>query len=86
MPGVKPEPVPDCAAGYLKAKTEMARARCEAQQDKSETCFQKEMKLLDEQQWDKSPSVIGYDVEAQIKQSQHSVTATGDQLSCWPAD
>lgn len=86
MPGVKPEPVPDCAAGYLKAKSEMARGRCEAQQDKGETCFGKEMKLLDEQQWDKSPSVIGYDVEAQIKGSQNSVAAIGDQLSCWPAD
>jgi hypothetical protein len=86
MPGVKAEPIPDCAAGYLKAKSEMARGRCEAQNEKGETCLQKEMKLLDEQKWDTSPSVIGYDVEARIKASQPSVTATGGELSCWPAD
>jgi len=86
MPGVKAEPMPDCAAGYLKAKSDMARGRCEAQRDKSETCFQNEMKLLDEQKWDTAPSVIGYDVEALIKHTEQSVTATGDQLSCWPSD
>jgi hypothetical protein len=86
MPGVSAERIPDCAAGYLNAKSEMAHDRCEAHRDQSEACLQSQMKLLDEQQWDKSPSVLGYEVEALITRSRQSVAAVGGQLSCWPAD
>jgi hypothetical protein len=85
MAGVTAAAEPDCAAGYLKAKTEMARGRCEAQHGDA-GCLDGEMKRLDEQRWNETPSVIGYDVEADIGPSGHSVRATGGALSCWPAD
>jgi len=86
LPGIDPAAPPDCAAGYLKAKEAMARARCEAQDDKSEPCFGRQMKLLDEQRWDEAPSVIGYDAEARISAAAQTIWPTGGDLSCWPSD
>jgi hypothetical protein len=86
MPGIKDAPAPDCAAGYQKAKLDMARGRCEAQGGKGEDCLQAEMKRLDEQHWNETPSVVAYDVEAQIDPGRQSLRATGGALSCWPAD
>jgi len=86
MPGVAAEPMPECAKGYLEAKREMASGRCEAQRDNSETCGQREMQILDQQHWDQAPSVIAYDVEAEIGRSRQTVRAVGGELSCWPSD
>ena len=86
IPGAETAAAPDCAAGYLKAKTDMARGRCEAQNDKRPGCFAAEMKRLDQQRWDDAPSVIGLDVEAEITGSRQSVKALGAAQSCWPSD
>jgi hypothetical protein len=86
LPGVPARPAPDCAAGYLKAKTAMARGRCEAQRDKSPACFDKEMRILDQQRWDDAPSVIGYDVAVELGPAPAVATSAGGALSCWPSD
>ena len=83
---VPAEPMPDCAAGYLKAKTEMARGRCEAQNDKTPGCFESQMAELDRQRWDEAPSVLAYDVEAEIGHSRQNLTPVGGERSCWPSD
>ena len=86
LPGVAAEPAPDCAAGYLKAKTEMARGRCEAQRNKGKACFDKEMGILDRQHWNETPSVIAYDVTAEIGPAPATARSAGGPLSCWPSD
>lgn len=86
MPGVRTAPPPDCRAGYAKAKAAMAKGRCEARQKPSPGCFAAEMKRLDEQRWNEAPSVVAYDVEAEIGRSRQSMRALGGVLSCWPAD
>ncbi|HEV2301523.1 MAG TPA: hypothetical protein VGR91_08135 [Stellaceae bacterium] len=86
MPGVKAAPPPDCGAGYLKAKSAMARGRCEARQGAGPDCIAAEMKRLDEQHWNEAPSVVAYGVEAEIGRSEQRVRALGGALSCWPAD
>lgn len=74
-----------CTAGYTKGKEAMARGRCEAQSDKSEACFAKEMKIVEEQKWDSAPSVVVYNVQAVIG-STSSVVALGDALECRASD
>ena len=86
LPGLETAPPPDCAAGYLKAKSAMAAGRCEAQGRKRPDCLAAEMKRLDEQRWNEAPSVIGYDAEAEVGGGRQSVRALGGALSCWPAD
>ena len=86
MPGATAAPPPDCNAGYLKAKSAMARGRCEAAQGAGPGCFEAEMKRLDEQRWNEAPSVVAYDAEAEIGPSRQSVRWLGGALSCWPAD
>ena len=86
VPDLKDQPAPDCAAGYRKAKAQMARGRCDAQSDKSDGCFDKEMKGLDDQHWDDAPSVIAYDVESLVGGAMPVIKRTGGELSCWPSD
>lgn len=86
MAGVKAAPAPDCEAGYLKAKAAMARGRCEAGPGVSPACLEAEMRRLDEQRWNEAPSVVAYEVEAEIGPSRQSVRTLGGPLSCWPAD
>ena len=86
LPGVPATPVPGCKTGYLKAKTAMARGRCEAQSSKTPACFEREMKILDEQRWDEAPSVIGYDVVAEVGSAAAVTKPAGGTLSCWPSD
>jgi hypothetical protein len=77
---------PDCARGYLEAKKEMAKARCEANEDKSASCVATTLGELDRQRWDESPSVVTYDVRTVIASGRPTTTAAGPALSCHPAD
>lgn len=80
-----PTPAPDCAAGYGRAKQELAAGRCEAQSRRGDAaCLRKEMQLLAD--WDTSPSVVGYDVDVVLQPSGTQMTATSAATSCWPAD
>lgn len=84
--GLKPESAPDCAGGYLKAKTEMAKARCKDAKTPTKACTAKALKELDEQKWDESPSVIVYEAKTVIASGKATTTALGAPLSCRPAD
>jgi hypothetical protein len=84
LPGLPATPIPDCAAGYLKTKTAMARDRCQAQS--STTCFATQMHLLDAQHWNDAPSVVAYDAVADIGPSGIAIKPAGGTLSCWPSD
>jgi hypothetical protein len=78
-------PAPGCAAGYLRAKRELAAGRCEAQSHPGDAaCVRKEMQGMAD--WDASPSVIGYGVDVVVGPGGPQVTATGPAGSCWPAD
>jgi hypothetical protein len=78
-------PLPDCAAGYLRARQELAAGRCEAQSHPGDaTCLAHEMQLLADD--DKTPSVIGYDVNVVLQPSGPQMTTTNAAGSCWPAD
>jgi hypothetical protein len=82
---VPPAPVPDCAAGYLRAKRELAAGRCEAQSHGGDAaCLSEELAGMAD--WDTSPSVIGYDVEVVVGPGGPQRTAMGAAGSCWPAD
>jgi hypothetical protein len=78
-------PAPDCAAGYLRSKQEMAAARCEIQSRKNiGACVKAEM----EQQAadDAAPSVIDHVVDVSLQPPGHTVTSLGVALACRPAD
>ena len=82
---VPPSPVPDCAAGYLRAKRELAAGRCEAQSHQGDAdCLSKELAGMAD--WDTSPSVVGYDVDVVVGPGGGQMTAMGAAGSCWPAD
>lgn len=77
-------PSPDCAAGYLRAKQELAAARCEIAHRKTAACIKQE---IDGMQADgASPSVIGYDADVLIRPAQTSIQPAGGPVACWPAD
>lgn len=84
--GLPEAPSPDCAGGYRKAKDEMAKGRCEADEDKSPSCVAKKLEELDRQRWDESPSVITYEARTVIASDRATTTALGPALTCHPAD
>jgi hypothetical protein len=75
-----------CAAGYKAAKLEMAKGRCEAESAKDAACIDRQLKLLDEQKWDSSPSVLAYDAEVVLGGGAPAIKATGAAATCRPAD
>lgn len=75
---------PDCKAGYEKSALDMAKGRCQAQSNDSETCLDKEL-LLARQQANESPSVVSYAVKVSLT-AQPAVEPTGGEVRCWPAD
>jgi hypothetical protein len=79
-----PETPPDCAAGYLRAKQELASARCEIAHRKTAACIKQEIDGMKAD--DASPSVIGYDADATMQPSQTSIQPAGGPVICWPAD
>jgi hypothetical protein len=82
---VPPTPAPDCSAGYLRAKQEMAAARCEVQKRKNNSaCLKAEM---DRQAADDaSPSVIDYVVDVSLQPPNQTIAPVGGVLACRPAD
>jgi hypothetical protein len=82
---VPPLPAPDCAAGYLRARRELAAGRCEAQSHQGDAaCLSEELAGMAD--WDASPSVIGYDVDVVVGPGGPQRVAMGAAGSCWPAD
>jgi hypothetical protein len=79
-----PATPPDCAAGYLRAKQELATARCEIAHRKDDACIRREIDGMKAD--DASPSVIGYDVDVLIQPPQTSIQPAGGPVACWPAD
>jgi hypothetical protein len=77
---------PDCAAGYLKAKNEMAKGRCEAQKKSGPACLAAALKGLDAQRWNEAPSVIVYEAEAVLKPGQATTRPIGAPVACHPSD
>jgi len=79
-----PETPPDCAAGYLHAKQELATARCEIAHHRNPACIQQEIDGMKAD--DASPSVIGYDADVTIQPPLTSIRPAGGPVACWPAD
>jgi hypothetical protein len=76
---------PDCAAGYRRAKQALAAGRCEAQSQRGNTaCLHAELQKLSD--WDSAPSVVGYDVEAEVTPSGSTIHPAGGPVACWPSD
>jgi hypothetical protein len=77
---------PDCAAGYLKAKNEMAKGRCEADRKSGPACMASALKELDRQKWDEAPSVIVYDAETVLRPDGATTRPVGAPSACHPSD
>jgi hypothetical protein len=84
--GLPERPMPDCAAGYLKAKTEMAKGRCEAAKKSDKACIAAALKELDAQRWDEAPTVVVYAAETSIGGDVASTKPVGPALACHPSD
>ncbi len=79
-----PAPAPDCAAGYLKARRELAVGYCKAQNRKDAACVTQEIKRRADD--DQSPSVVAYEIEATLLPSGQTAHPKGGAVQCWPAD
>ncbi len=79
-----PAPAPDCAAGYLKSRHDLAVAFCKEQPKKDPACVTREMARRTSD--DQSPSVVGYEIEATLLGSGQTVHPLGTTAQCWPAD
>lgn len=77
---------PDCDAGYLKAKNEMAKGRCEANHKAGPACITAALKELDRQRWNEAPTVIVYDAETVLKGGSASTRPLGAPTACHPSD
>jgi hypothetical protein len=77
---------PDCAAGYLKAKNEMAKGRCEAEKKTSTACLAAALKELDRQRWNEAPSVVVYDAEMVLRPDGASTKPLAPVRTCHPSD
>jgi hypothetical protein len=84
--GLPESKAPDCAAGYLKAKTEMAKGHCEAAKKSDKACIAAALKELDAQRWDEAPTVVVYAAETSIGPDAPSIKPVGPALACQPSD
>jgi hypothetical protein len=84
--GLDAQAQPDCAAGYLKAKNELAKGRCETQSKSNAACLTAALKEIEAQHWDEAPSVIVYDAETVLKPGQSAVKPLGGDRACHPSD
>ena len=84
--GVNAASQPDCVGGYLKAKNEMAKGRCEADKTPTPACIAKALKELDAQRWNEAPSVIEYEAQTILAAGHATTTAQGAALTCHPTD
>ena len=80
-----PAPAPDCAGGYARAKRELAEARCEAESHPGDAaCIKAELARIKD--WDRTPSVIGYDVTALVRPGATTISPAAGVVACWPSD
>lgn len=84
--GVRAAPQPDCAAGYLRAKNEMAKGRCDAEKKSGPACLASAMKELDRQRWNEAPSVVVYDAETVLGPDGASTKPLAPVRACHPSD
>ncbi len=77
---------PDCAAGYLKAKNDMAKGRCEADRKAGPACMAAALKELDRQKWNEAPTVIVYEAETVLGPSGATTRPLGAPTACHPSD
>jgi hypothetical protein len=84
--GLPADAPPDCASGYLKAKNELAKGRCEAQSKCDAGCLAGALKEIDAQHWDQAPSVLVYDAETIVRAGQATTTPLGGERACHPSD
>ncbi len=77
---------PDCAAGYLKAKNEMAKGRCEANKKPGPACMAAALKELDRQRWNEAPTVVVYDAETVVRPDGATTRPLGAPTACHPSD
>jgi len=84
--GVRAAPQPDCAAGYLKAKNEMAKGRCAAEKKSGPACLASAIKELDRQRWNEAPSVVVYDAETVLRPDGASTKPVAPVRACHPSD
>jgi hypothetical protein len=84
--GVSVESLLPCAGSYEAAKREMAKTRCESERTGYGLCMEKELKVLDGQHWEATPTVIVYEVEAVLGGKQPVIKPLGNVLVCRPAD
>jgi hypothetical protein len=78
-------PAPDCAAGYLRVKQELAAWGCERRSLSGDAaCLRTEMRR--QEYVDTVPSVIGYDVDVVLQPSGPQMTPMSAASSCWPTD
>jgi hypothetical protein len=78
--------VPDCAGGYRQGKIELAKGRCQAKTHPDGKCFETEMKGVEDQHFDESPSVVDYPVETEIDAGHQAIHALSGPNSCRAAD
>lgn len=76
---------PDCKQGYEKSAQEMAKGRCQAQDQDDQQCLAKEIQLARDQARD-APSVLAYPVEVDIVLGPAAVKPRPGDLQCWPSD
>jgi hypothetical protein len=79
-------PQPDCAAGYTKAKNDLAKGRCEADKKPGPACLAAALKEIEAQKFDEAPSVVVYEAETVLKPGQSSTKPLAGKLSCHPSD
>jgi hypothetical protein len=84
--GLDPHAQPDCAAGYLKAKNELAKGRCEAEGKPNAACLASALREIEAQHWDEASSVIVYDAETVLQPGQSATKPLGGDLACHPSD
>ncbi len=75
-----------CAHGYTASKEEMAKMRCDDEAKKDAACFDRELKRLDEQKWDDTPTVVVYEAEAALGDAAPVIKPLGNVLICRPSD
>jgi hypothetical protein len=84
--GLPRNKAPDCVAAYKQGMAELAKERCKAKIHAEAGCFETELKGVEDQHFDQSPSVVEYQVEADIDSAQQSVLAQPGPVSCQAAD
>jgi hypothetical protein len=77
---------PDCASGYLKAKNELAKGRCEAEGRSNAACLAPALREIEAQHWDQAPSIIVYDAETVLQPGQSATKPLGGDVACHPSD